>query len=522
MLNSISEGERQLIANLITRSCSNLALEKLLADAGMLISFQSELLNRKGMDRKKHLTRIILSVVGDELLKLDNIRKEIATKLGISCPNLWKPGSSEAQRFCNDAGIPMEYAGISRSGPQPPFEYVLSGYDIGELQDYQNELIKKSIRYGEDGVSQLISIPTGGGKTRVAMEIAYEWLENRGGGAVLWIAHTEELCEQAVQCFDQLWRSKRSKLPLYVYRAWGRFSRQLEKGGIYRADSYSKRRGGFRHAVVSTPITATRIVDAKIGGDFGETLAKVSIVIVDEAHRAGATSYKRLIDKLKRTTRNDLQIIGLSATPVRETYSNNPMEGTKVLSEIFKKLIEPIETFGKNHDAVSELRNRGVLSELIKKVLKSKNENIARQCLEIAREIKKSSDRRSLLFASTIAATANYSYCLNKSGVRAEFVSSKTSAEGRIKIIDAFKNGEVDIICNCELLTTGFDVPSVSKIFLARDTKSPVLYKQIVGRGIRGPAFGGSDSCTMYFCNANPSFMADPNTAEFARTVWGS
>jgi len=43
----------------------------------------------------------------------------------------------------------------------------------------------------------------------------------------------------------------------------------------------------------------------------------------------------------------------------------------------------------------------------------------------------------------------------------------------------------IDVITNCNVLTEGWDAPETSAIFLARPTKSPVLYTQMVGRGLR-------------------------------------
>ena len=56
------------------------------------------------------------------------------------------------------------------------------------------------------------------------------------------------------------------------------------------------------------------------------------------------------------------------------------------------------------------------------------------------------------------------------------------------------------MLCNCEVLTTGFDAPKVSHVVMARPTVSQVLYEQMVGRGLRGVAFGGTATCTILDC----------------------
>ena len=55
-------------------------------------------------------------------------------------------------------------------------------------------------------------------------------------------------------------------------------------------------------------------------------------------------------------------------------------------------------------------------------------------------------------------------------------------------------------MCNVEVLTTGFDAPRVTHVVVARPTVSRVLYEQIVGRGLRGPRFGGTEECVIIDC----------------------
>ena len=50
---------------------------------------------------------------------------------------------------------------------------------------------------------------------------------------------------------------------------------------------------------------------------------------------------------------------------------------------------------------------------------------------------------------------------------------------------------------NVGTLTTGFDAPIVRRVIMARPTTSPVLFEQMIGRGLRGPKFGGTEKCTV-------------------------
>lgn len=86
-------------------------------------------------------------------------------------------------------------------------------------------------------------------------------------------------------------------------------------------------------------------------------------------------------------------------------------------------------------------------------------------------------------------------FLLRQRGIEAAFISGNTRDVTRRKIIGDFKAGQIQVLCNCEVLTTGFDAPKVTHVVLARPTVSQVLYEQMVGRGLRGEKFGGTATC---------------------------
>ena len=61
--------------------------------------------------------------------------------------------------------------------------------------------------------------------------------------------------------------------------------------------------------------------------------------------------------------------------------------------------------------------------------------------------------------------------------------------------IDAFKRNRIQVLTNFGVLTTGFDAPNIDVVIIARPTTSIVLYSQMIGRGLRGAAVGGTESC---------------------------
>ena len=84
-------------------------------------------------------------------------------------------------------------------------------------------------------------------------------------------------------------------------------------------------------------------------------------------------------------------------------------------------------------------------------------------------------------------------------------VDGKTNQGARQSILKEFKNGELQIICNFGILSTGFDAPKTDLVFIARPTQSIVLYSQMIGRGLRGKEVGGTENCTIVTVKDNIS-----------------
>ena len=82
-------------------------------------------------------------------------------------------------------------------------------------------------------------------------------------------------------------------------------------------------------------------------------------------------------------------------------------------------------------------------------------------------------------------------------GIRAEGIDCSMARGPRRRAIVRFSEGRCDVLLNYGVLSTGFDAPKVSTVIIARPTKSAVLYSQMVGRGLRGPAMGGTETCTI-------------------------
>ena len=100
--------------------------------------------------------------------------------------------------------------------------------------------------------------------------------------------------------------------------------------------------------------------------------------------------------------------------------------------------------------------------------------------------------RKTLVFCVDVAHSVHVRDEFVKSGVRAEHLDGSTPKSERDAILARLASGETEVVCNCMVLTEGFDLPAIGCIVLARPTKQIGLFRQMAGRGLR-PAPGKSN-----------------------------
>jgi len=221
--------------------------------------------------------------------------------------------------------------------------------------------------------------------------------------------------------------------------------------------------------------------------------------------------------------------VGLTATPFRREYvEDDPEAGTQELRDIFGNLIGPTDTLGENVRAT--LQDRGILArpafetivtntpmrmpaldfgvpteeevERIDRDLAARADNPRRRLVVLDRIVPLAQDPRNLIlyFGPSVRDAECMAFLLRERQVPAAVISGNTREATRRRTIDRFKRAELRVLCNCEVLTTGFDAPKVSHVVMARPTVSQVLYEQMIGRGLRGRVFGGTETCVILDC----------------------
>jgi len=99
--------------------------------------------------------------------------------------------------------------------------------------------------------------------------------------------------------------------------------------------------------------------------------------------------------------------------------------------------------------------------------------------------LRHSERRRTVGFAVDVAHSVHITRELVKAGVRAEHLDGTTKQDEREAILSRLASGETEFVSNCAVLTEGFDLPDLGCIVLVRPTKSLLLYRQMIGRGLR-------------------------------------
>ncbi|MFL6122983.1 sacsin N-terminal ATP-binding-like domain-containing protein [Actinophytocola sp.] len=452
------------------------------------------------VDDDTSVADLFLKVYGSDSIKMlaDLFRQEGLTDV----PTAWAGGPATIS-WLRKMGFGSKYAG--RRIERQDQEFVVPGaVKLNPLHLFQKKISRQlrdvlTLRDAKGRhLKAMVELPTGAGKTRVAAETVLRlFMEGSLRGPVLWIAQSLELCEQAVQTWATVWRGLGDERPLTIGRLW-------ESNTVHEPDT--------EFAVI---VATDAKLDVVLDGHEYDWLSRPSAVIVDEGHRAGGSErYTRILSWLGVAGRGwKRPLIGLSATPFKGTSET----ATAALASRFGN--RKLDAFENN--AYKQLADMGVLARVQHKVLPgidvalqpdeiaeaTKQRRISPRVLErIGRDqvrmailvdhiMELDENWPVLVFTPNVLSAQVLAATLRYRGVEAASVSGQTGRQERRDIIEKFKNGEIRVLANCDLLIQGFDAPGVRALYIARPTFSPSAYIQMAGRGLRGPANGGKEEC---------------------------
>lgn len=347
----------------------------------------------------------------------------------------------------------------------------------------------------------LLHMPTGSGKTRTAMNVIAEHLRAHEPSLVIWLAFSDELCEQAVEEFEQAWEYLGNR-PIDVVRFWGASD----------ADLLSVRDGFL---VAGLGKMYNHALNNLAG--FATLADRVSLVVIDEAHQSIAPTYELVLDMLVEK-QPATGLLGLSATPGR-TW--NDVEEDQRLANFYRRQKVSLEVQGFTNPVeflvaegylarpsfsslfyeagddlspqdLTDIENSlDIPHRLLDRLAQDEQRNlrIIQRTEEIAR-----THRRTILFAASVRNAKLLAAVLRARAIAADSITGDTPQWERRRIISKYRGSSDDplVLCNYGVLTAGFDAPTTSAAIIARPTKSLVLYSQMVGRALRGPLAGGN------------------------------
>lgn len=381
------------------------------------------------------------------------------------------------------------------------------GKNPRQLYEHQEEAIRKLDAMDKRGSFRtLLVLPTGGGKTLTA---AYWLLRNAvdQNKKILWLAHRHLLLEQAAEAFARnAYTDTMVNRTVFNYRIIsGMHDKPVH---IQKTD----------RILIASKDSMIRSLDKLKNWLNGEEI----YLVIDEAHHAVAKSYKKIIQYVADHTKS-MKLLGLTATPFRtsedeqgalkQVFTDDIVYKTD-LDTLIKKGILATPTFIDCNTNIQFTEHLGV--QALKSI-----ENLDTLPENIANDIADNKERNRIIveeylhnyekYGQTIVFALNkvHAIALNKLfnekgkayGIRSEFIISEvqdmitgitiSNADNERKI-EAYRNGEIQVLINVNILTEGTDLPKTHTVFLTRPTVSTTLMTQMVGRALRGLKAGGT------------------------------
>lgn len=433
----------------------------------------------------------------------------------LSPPRQWA-GSASAVTFVKALGFSAQWAG-QRNERRAPYVEVEGPLSLPPLHQYQETIVQNVCamllgRGRGEHRRGMISLPTGSGKTRVAVEAVVRAINRGFSGGVLWVADRDELCEQAVEAWRQVWSSAGTAgARLRISRMWAGQPRPMPEND--------------RHVVVASIQTLyARLNREPVAYSF---LRSFALVVFDEAHRTLAPSFTTVMEDIgftRRRTNTEPFLIGLTATPYRghdesETarlvrrYGTNRLDLGAFNSDDPVAAVKELQGMrviaGADHEVIDgggfrlndeerEQINAMPHPAWLPRSMESRIARDANRTERIVAAYERLIGNRgwpTLVFATSVEHAQTVAALLNTKGIPSRAVSGGTESIVRRNIVEDFRAGKIAALVNYGVFREGFDAPKTRAIIVARPVYSPNLYFQMIGRGLRGPMNGGNDRC---------------------------
>lgn len=298
-----------------------------------------------------------------------------------------------------------------------------------KLRQYQIDIINKVKEAWSKGYkSPCIVAPCGAGKSVVLSEMAKRATDNKK--IVYFIVHRKELCDQIRNTFIK-------------------YGVNMEYCKIY---------------MVQTLVRRLNDVDIP------------DLLLVDENHHSTSNSYLKIFKYFS------CYKIGVTATPIRlsgEGFENiNDILIDSVTAEwlIENKYLSPATVYSAPLCNVHDLKTKaGDYDKKISADVLDKN-IIYGDVIKHWRE--KAFNTKTIIYCSTVKHAENTADKFKENGINAVSIDGTTNKIKRDEIIQKFRDGEITVLTNCDIVSEGFDIPDCECVILLRPTKSLTLFIQ--------------------------------------------
>ncbi|MBT2600907.1 DEAD/DEAH box helicase [Oceanobacillus sp. ISL-74] len=212
---------------------------------------------------------------------------------------------------------------------------------------------------------------------------------------------------------------------------------------------------------------------------------KPDLIITDENHHGMAASYRKIYDHF-----HDVLRLGFTATPIRLNGSGLGDVNDILIEEVDAKwLIEhnylsPYKYYAPKLIDITKLKLNSLREFSSTSIDNALDDNTIYG--DVVKHYKELADgEQAIAYCHSIKASQLTAEQFNKNGINAIHLDGKTPKDEREEIIKKFRNKEISILCNVDLVGEGFNVPDCSTVIMLRPTQSLSLFIQQSMRGMR-------------------------------------
>ena len=345
------------------------------------------------------------------------------------------------------------------------------------LYPFQERMVAETRAALAEHGSAVLVLPTGGGKTIVAADIAQRAVAR--GSPVLMLVHRRELVRQAVDTLSEA-------VPHVEI-------------GVEAAGWASKPWAPLQVASIQSLARRDRFV------------RPFRVVVVDECHHCRAPTWAKVLERWPDAWR-----IGLTATPERldgkglREHFETMVVGPNIRELVAEGYLAPTRTLtipsGLRPEAMRLTRNGDVRGD-------DQEAQVTPKVVAAAADayLRYTPGRRAIFFGIHRQHSRDVCSELRDRGVRAEHVDGDDTVARRDRIMRSFKTGGIDVVGNCDLISEGFDAPACEVVIIGRFTRSVTAYLQMSGRAGRTDPANPAKEAVVLDCGGASHYLGLPD-----------